>query len=215
MRNAVTLISILLLAVAGMLWLGQTPKHLSVAELESLGLIALPEPLELTDPLLLDQSGNPFDVRRFDGRWSFIFFGYTRCPDICPVTMSILGQAERLIDADSRRDVATEGFQGILVSVDPERDDQDAMKAYVEAFSPTFIGLIGSGAAVKSFGLQLGIGYRRGETVSSEIGYLIEHSPYIVVVDPAARHYGYIKPPFEASRIALIYSSLRQITVAS
>jgi len=138
MRNAVILISILLLAVAGMLWLGQTPKHLSVAELESLGLVALPEPLELTDPLLFDQSGNPFDVRRFDGRWSFIFFGYTRCPDICPVTMSILGQAERLIDADSRRDVATEGFQGILVSVDPERDDQDAMKAYVEAFSPTF-----------------------------------------------------------------------------
>ena len=129
--------------------------------------------------------------------------------------MSILGQAERLIDADSRRDVATEGFQGILVSVDPERDGQGAMKAYVEAFSPTFIGLIGSGAAVKSFGLQLGIGYRRGETVGSEIGYLIEHSPHIVVVDPAARHYGYIKPPFEASRIALIYSSLRQITAAS
>ena len=62
MRNAVILISILLLAVAGMLWLGQTPKHLSVAELESLGLIALPEPLELTSPLLFDQSGNPFDV---------------------------------------------------------------------------------------------------------------------------------------------------------
>ena len=215
MRNAVTLISILLLAVAGMLWLGQTPRHLSVAELESLGLVALPEPFEISDPVLFDQAGHPFNIRRFDGRWTFIFFGYTRCPDICPVTMSILGQAERLIEADSTRNDATDGFQGILVSVDPERDDQNAMKAYVKAFSPTFIGLTGRGAAVKSFGLQLGIGYRRGETVGSEIGYLIEHSPYIVVVDPAARHYGYIKPPFEASRIALIYSSLRHITVAS
>ena len=129
--------------------------------------------------------------------------------------MSILGQAERLIENGQGGNNLADGFQGILVSVDPERDDGDAIGAYVTAFSPAFIGLTGTGAAVKSFGLQLGIGYRKGEPIDSEIGYLIDHSPYIVVVDPSARHYGYIKPPFDAGRIALIYSKLRQIQVAS
>ena len=211
MRNAAILASIFLLAVTALLWLGQTPKQLDIAELKSIGLVTLPEPRAITDPQLMDQDGHPFGIRRFDGRWSFIFFGYTRCPDICPVTMSILGQAERLIDGDGTIADATGNFQGILVSVDPERDGEDAMKAYVAAFSPTFIGLTGGGAAVKSFGLQLGIGYRRGETIDSELGYLIEHSPHIAVVDPTARHYGYISPPFDANRIALVYSSLRQV----
>ena len=210
MRNAVALGCIFLLAVAGMLWLDQTPKQLGMSELKSLGLFTLPEPREITDSLLLDEAGNPFDVKRFDGRWSFIFFGYTRCPDICPVTMSILGQAERLMEAEQGTEQANASFQGMFVSVDPERDDQDTMKAYVEAFSPTFIGLIGTGASVRSFGLQLGAGFRRGEKVDTELGYLVEHSPYIFVVDPTARYYGYIKPPFDANRLALIYSSLRQ-----
>ena len=215
MRNALLLISILSLSVAGLLWLGQVPKESGVAELHSLGVIAIPEPRELSDHALFDQSGNRFDLRRLNGHWSFIFFGYTRCPDICPVTMSILGQAERLIENRQGGNNLADGFQGILVSVDPERDDEGVLGAYVTAFSPAFIGLTGTGSAVKSFGLQLGIGYRKGEPIDSEIGYLIDHSPYIVVVDPAARHYGYIKPPFDAGRIALIYSKLRQIQVAS
>lgn len=210
MRNAAALISIFLLAVAGMLWLDQTPRQLDMSELKSLGLFRLPEPLQITDPALFDEVGDPFDVERFGGRWSFIFFGYTRCPDICPVTMSILGQAERLISAEEREDKASASFQGVLVSVDPDRDNQDTMNAYVKAFSPRFIGLIGSDASVKSFGLQLGAGFRRGGTVDTELGYLVEHSPYIFVVDPAGRYYGYIKPPFDVNRMVRIYSSLRQ-----
>ena len=169
MRNALLLISILSLSVAGLLWLGQVPKERGVAELHSLGVVAMPEPRELSDHALFDQSGNRFDAGRLNGHWSFIFFGYTRCPDICPVTMSILGQAERLIENGQGGNNLADGFQGILVSVDPERDDGDAIGAYVTAFSPAFIGLTGTGAAVKSFGLQLGIGFRKGETIDSEI----------------------------------------------
>ena len=145
MRNALLLISILSLSVAGLLWLGQVPKESGVAELHSLGVIAIPEPRELSDHALFDQSGNRFDVRRLNGHWSFIFFGYTGGPDICPVTMSILGQAERLIEGCLGGNDLADGFQGILVSVDPERDDEGVLGAYVTAFSPAFIGLTGTG----------------------------------------------------------------------
>ena len=72
-RDAVVLISILSLSVAGLLWLGQVPKESGVAELHSLGVVAIPEPRELGDHALVDQSGNRFDVGKLKGHWSFIF----------------------------------------------------------------------------------------------------------------------------------------------
>lgn len=87
---------------------------------------------------LPDTEGRRRRIADFKGRLVVVFFGYTQCPDVCPTTMVELAAAKQALGADGAR------VQGVFVTIDPERDTPEVLKAYVANFSPDFVALRGS-----------------------------------------------------------------------
>ena len=180
------------------------PEHdYSNEELRAFGFTAFQEPRPIDAFRLADASGGVFGPDRLRGRWSLVFFGYANCPDICPITLSVLGDAEALL-----RNSQDEAFQGIFVSVDPERDAPQALAQYVAAFSADFIGVTGDVHAIESFAKSVHAGFSKAPATDSALGYLMDHSSQVVVVDRQGRHYGFIRSPLDAQRIATLMRAL-------
>jgi len=171
-------------------------------ELRGFSFAPYPEPRDVGDFALIDVAGGEFDAQSLRGRWSFMFFGFANCPDICPVTMTVLGDAERLLI-----DSGDEPFRGIMVTVDPERDTASLLGEDVGAFSANFIGVTGSVPDIYAFAKSFHVGFSKS-LQDSELGYVMNHSGHIVVVDPLGRHYGNISSPFEAAGLATLYRAL-------
>lgn len=139
-----------------------------------------PKPLSLFTTI--DQDGNEFGLERMLGKWSFVFFGYTHCPDVCPVTLSILNQ----VHAQLAKTGNSQHVQIIFVSVDPERDTPDKLKSYVKYFNPEFIGISGSEQQINELCRQIGITSIKGmETTPGE--YLVDHTASVFLFDPKGR----------------------------
>ena len=190
----------------GLAFTGLAPERgLSDEELAAFGFTAFPEPRTIDAFTLADATGEPFDIARLRTKWSFVFFGYANCPDICPTTMAVLGAAEARLLADG-----DPAFQGILVSVDPERDAPDLLADYVASFSSNFVGVTGSPPAIAEFGKSLHAGFARVPVADSALEYLMDHSSHIAVVDPLGRHYGFIRPPHDAQQLATLTRALAQ-----
>lgn len=90
---------------------------------------------------LLDQNGSPRGLADFRGKAVALYFGYTRCPDVCPLTLATLAQAVRLLGADGAR------IQGLFVTVDPKHDSPRVLAKYVRSFHEDFLPLRGDRAA--------------------------------------------------------------------
>ena len=91
---------------------------------------------------LIGDDGRPHELADFHGKVVALYFGYTRCPDVCPITMATLGQAVRLLGEDGSR------VQGLFVTVDPKHDSRSVLAKYVHSFDPRFVGLTGDAAAI-------------------------------------------------------------------
>src|SRR3982751_995601 len=128
-KNAL-LILLLVVATAfgGFLWLkGDQVPQLGTNMVS--GQIAVGGPYALTD-----QDGKPRASTDFGGKYQLIYFGYTFCPDVCPTTLALMAAALDRLGADKARIVP------VFITIDPERDTPDAIKKYVAAFGPQFIG---------------------------------------------------------------------------
>lgn len=179
--------------------------------LKALGLLELDEPLHVDFNDLIAQDGNVFSKHQLLGKWTFAFFGYVNCPDVCPVTMGILGTAEDTISKTVTAE-QQQRFQGMFVSVDPRRDTQLEVKEFVEHFSANFVGLTGTEAAISKLAAQVNIGYRKIPS-ASELEYLVEHTERIVVFDPEGNCHGYIKPRtdvFDRSQLVQLFKELER-----
>lgn len=155
-----------------------------------------PNPKQLRPFATIDQDNQVFGLDRLQGKWSFLFFGYTHCPDICPLTMSSLNQAWKILEQKGKADPA----QVVFVSVDPQRDTSQLLKEYVRYFNPEFIGLGGTMTQVDSLARQIGIAYMHRE--KDERGdYLVDHSGSIFLIDPEGRLLAVLQGPHEPRAI--------------
>jgi protein SCO1/2 len=128
-----------------------------------------------------------------------VFFGFTHCPDICPTTLATLAQLTRQLTdlpADQRPGV-------LLVSVDPERDDLERLKAYVTFFDPSFVGATGSSQAVAAAAAAFGVPYAK--VTLPEGGYTIDHGSGIFIVGPSGGVVAYLSGPHDATVMARDY----------
>lgn len=164
----------------------------------------LPEPKALEAFVLEDHLRQPFTPGSFAGKWTFVFFGFTSCPDICPVTLAVLRQAEDALRA--RAPDRARAFQVVLVTVDPERDTPEALARYVGAFSERFVGVTGELDALARFAKQLHVAFEKAP--DGEGGYSVDHSGHIAIVDPGGRHHGFIKMPHNADDIAQTFLAI-------
>jgi protein SCO1/2 len=177
---------------------------LSDEQLREVGVFILPRPREIADIHLTTADGEPFTVDDLQGQWSFVFFGFTNCPDICPTSMSVLAQAERrLMEEDPE---AAADFQGMLVTVDPERDDLETLERYVRAFSPRFIGVGGERDDIAAFATQVNVAFARMPGNGDD--YQVDHTANIVIVNPRGHYHGFAKMPHQADTIVAAFRSL-------
>ncbi len=126
----------------------------------------------------------------FNDQWSFVFFGYTYCPDVCPTTMSALNSFYQQLPEDFKSNT-----QVILVSVDPERDTPEQLAQYSKAFHPEFIGATADHEALEPFTRSFGaVYYKVGEDSED---YLVDHTAKIFLVDPDGKRHAFFSKSME------------------
>jgi protein SCO1 len=125
---------------------------------------------------LTDVDGHRRTLADFKGKVVLVFFGYTQCPDVCPTTMAELAEVKRALGADGARVV------GIFVTVDPERDTAELLKAYLANFGPDMVGLRGSADDVRAAAKEFKVFYSKvpGKTDTS---YTVDHTAGSYVFD--------------------------------
>lgn len=129
---------------------------------------------------LTDQNGQARSMKDFAGKVVVVFFGFTQCPDVCPTSMQELAEVKKALGKDGER------LQGIFVTVDPDRDTPEVLKAYMANFDPTFLALRGTPEQLAAVAKDFKIYYKKveGKTPTS---YSMDHSAGSYIYDPAGR----------------------------
>ena len=131
------------------------------------------------DVRLTDHNGRPRALAEFKGKVVAVFFGYTHCPDVCPVTLSELAAVANELGKDAAR------LQVLFITVDPERDTPEVLAKYVPAFNPAFLGLYGDADATARTGKEFKVFYGKQATPGG--GYTVDHSAGTYIYDTTGR----------------------------
>lgn len=126
---------------------------------------------------LPDAHGQQRSIQDFAGQVVVVFFGYTQCPDVCPTTLQELVEAKALLGAQGDR------LQGIFVSLDPERDTPEVLRAYTEAFDPQLVALTGTAAQITAVAKDFKVFFKKVEGKQPG-SYTLDHSAGIYMYDP-------------------------------
>ncbi len=135
--------------------------------------------LEVGD-FTLDSVDGPRSLSEFRGKVVLLFFGYMNCPDVCPIS---LGYVTRSLSALNQTE--SDRVQPIYVSLDPARDDPETLAGFTRYFHESFIGLTGTPEQVSTVAKQYGVRYYQVELENSALGYAINHSAAIYLINPA------------------------------
>jgi len=132
------------------------------------------------DFTLTDHTGKTRVLADFRGKVVVMFFGYTRCPDVCPTTLAELKAVKDQLGKDGER------VQVLFVTVDPERDTRQLLANYVPAFDPSFLGLYGDAAATAKVAKDFKVFYQKSPGKTPD-GYTVDHTAGCYVFDPRGR----------------------------
>ena len=201
LRRAMPLLAIAALSLG--LWFGlqqfqtgmQGPTDLHAAT-------ALYPPRPLRNFALTGDDGQPFTLDSLRQRWTFLSIGYTHCPDICPTTLATFDAVAKQANSAAKRP------QFLFVSVDPERDTPEKLRQYVTYFNPEFRGATGPQEALNKLTGQLGLIYRRVDGQDTALGYLVDHSASILLIDPLGRLAAIFSAPHDPGAMAQDYITI-------
>ncbi|MGY0559612.1 SCO family protein [Luteimonas sp. A277] len=214
MFNRTTLI-ILVVALAAGLGLLAAQKILSGpgstgAQPETRAISLFPQPRELPDFAMQQSDGTQLLPGELHGHWTIVFIGFTFCPDVCPMTLTQLGQAQR------QWEDIPDGVRPrvLFVSVDPERDTPDRIGDYISAFHRDTLGATADIPALEEFTRSLSLVFMKVPAPDGvpEDQYSIDHSSAMAILDPQARMAGVLQGPLDPEAIA---ADLRMLTEAS
>jgi len=155
---------------------------------------------------LTDQSNVPFGEQRLAGKWTFVFFGYTSCPDVCPTTLYEMASLENQLNDESEEN--SDDIQVVFISIDPERDTVEVLAKYVPYFSNSFIGATANKEEIDKLIQQFGVGYVL-EPESAPGHYTVTHTSAIFLVDPLSRLVASFSQPHSAKTIASQFKTIR------
>lgn len=133
-------------------------------------------PVPAADFQLTDQTGQPFRLSEQKGKVTLVFFGYTSCPDVCPLTLAEFKEVKEYLGKQSGE------VRFVFVTVDPERDSPEKIAALLANFDPTFVGLTGSRSELEPVWKSYGV-YQAKQETSQAGGYLVDHTSIVYVID--------------------------------
>lgn len=132
--------------------------------------------------------GGDFSLESIDGQFNLsdlrgevvlLYFGFMSCPDVCPTSMAVMGQAFKQLSSEQQKKV-----RGLFISVDPARDTVDELAAYTAFFSDRILGLTGTQDQIDALVKQYGAYYKFVQLDDSALGYTVDHSTRIYLIDP-------------------------------
>jgi protein SCO1 len=147
----------------------------------------LPRPRPVADFTLTDQGGRAFTRASLAGRPTLVYFGFTRCPDVCPTTLAKIARAVR--EAQVRE------LRVVFVSIDPQHDTPAVVGLYAHAFDPSFAGITGEPAAIAAVAASFGVAVNRVELPGGD--YTMDHTAAVFLLDREARIAAIFTPPFD------------------
>jgi len=189
-KFAITLVTIIALGAG--LFFGIQQKSPDLSQLSG---FSFPEPEKLQDVNLTDHNSESLTEDHFKDKWTFVYVGYTFCPDACPMTLTTLNQLSTLLDNSDTK------AETLLFSVDPQRDTPEHLKSYVKYFNDGFTGATGSEDAIRDFADQVSAVYALPDD-RSDPNYLVDHSSSIILINPDAAVQAIFTPPQEAAALA-------------
>ncbi len=133
-------------------------------------------PLPMADFRLTDQYGSDFRLSDLKGRVVFVFFGYTYCPDVCPITLATFRQVNANLAEQAEK------VRFVFITVDPQRDSPEVLARHLRNFDPQFVGLTGSEEELAKVWKQFGA-FRQIRQVEGSENYLVDHTARIYVLD--------------------------------
>ncbi len=131
---------------------------------------------EVRDFQLINTNGDPVTPQTLAGKWALLFFGFTRCPDVCPTTLFDMGDLLELLGPQA------EQIQPVFISVDPEWDTRERMADYMANFDPRIIGLTGTMEQIRQVAQNYSVFFRKVPLDND--GYTIDHSAAIYLLNP-------------------------------
>jgi len=209
MFNRTTLV-ILIAAVAAGLGLWASQKHFgatpAAAWPQTQAVRLFDPPRALPDFSLRQSDGTRLVPGELKGHWTLVFLGFTHCPDVCPLTLSQLSQAQKQWEA------IPEAIRPrvLFVSVDPERDSPDRIGEYAHAFHRDTLAATGDIPALEKFAASLSMVFARVPAPDGAPAdqYSVDHSASMAVLDPQGRMSGLVQPPFQPALIAADLAAL-------
>lgn len=169
----------------------------------------LPAPKKLPEFSLEDHRGQTFSRDHLGGKWSLVFFGFTSCPDYCPLELQKLGKLLSVMGAG-------DAVQVVFVSVDPERDGREKLANYVSFFHPQIIGVRGDNTQLAQFAQFFGAAYDRSAILDGKLltipaginmptnvtdHYQVNHSTRIFVINPSGEYVGNFSSPYDVNAL--------------
>lgn len=158
------------------------------------GGLVLKEPRKLPSFTLLNADAQVFRETDFIGAWSFLYFGFTFCPDICPTSLAEMAKIKRTL-ALSLPEVKPEFY---FVTVDPLRDTPDRIRDYVSFFDSSFRGLTGDVAEIDKLADAAAVVYQVPDNATADGDYGVGHSSTIVLIDPYGDVRAIFTPPLQS-----------------
>ncbi|MDH5325035.1 MAG: SCO family protein [Gammaproteobacteria bacterium] len=170
---------------------------------EQLKAVLLPEPKQIAPFQLVDQHNRAFTEKSFAHKWTFVFFGYTNCPDICPTTLSELETlSKNLLPVPPMEN----NVQYVFATVDPKRDTPKQLLTYISYFDENFVALSGTSDQIDVLTRQLNIKYKLGEGYKGD--YPVSHSSALLLIDPKGRYFARFPAPHYAKEIRTLFLAL-------
>ncbi len=179
-RAGMALSVLLLIAALGVAgWWYVTQPGERVQAVDGSGHVPIGGPFEL-----VDQTGQTVTEADFAGQYTLVFFGFTYCPDICPTALWEMTQALDMLSEQAPE--KAEQVTPIFITIDPERDDVAAMKAYAENFHPRLVALTGTPEQIAKAAREYRVYYKKVEDASDST-YLMDHSGFVYLMGPEGR----------------------------
>ncbi|EHL29498.1 SCO family protein [Legionella drancourtii] len=200
---------VILLALAGLfsgIFVGQHMHFKKKIDVANFHGTYLENPRTINQFSLTGTDQKTFDNASLQNQWTLVFFGFTNCGYLCPTTMAELGKMYRTLESKGVKDLP----HVVMISIDPDRDDQEKLGKYVTSFHPAFYGARGDDIAIKAMTREMGIAYAKimDKDSNDPKNYDVQHSGALMLFNPQGELNAFFTTPHRADLLAKDYMLL-------
>ena len=204
--KGITFTVVILLALAGLfsgIFVGQHMNFKKKIDVANFHGTYLENPRTVNQFSLTGTDQKAFDNASLQGKWTVLFFGFTNCGYICPTTLAELGKMYRILEDKGVKDLP----RVVMISIDPERDNQEKLGSYVSSFHPDFYLARGDEVSIKAMTREMGIAYAKimEKDTSDPKNYDMQHSGALMLFNPQGELNAFFTTPHRADLLAKDY----------